>query len=346
MAIMEILRFLPPTNDWLAFKSPATEFNTNSKLMVGPGQTAICVYNGKIIGEFENGTHRLDNANLPLLSTATKKVFGGVSPYQMDVYFFNKTVKLDFLWGLKNGIQIQDPKFNVIVVINARGQMGLRLVNKQFFLSQLFGSFKSNLVPFSKVQDFFRSTINTKIKPIIMSYIKDNQVSVLELPSIYENVSEEAKEKLQPEFKKFGFELVNLAIETLEPRREDLENVNKLLHKRAEFDIVGEERYKTARTFDVLEGAANNESGGGAGMGMGLGVGLGAGQVAGQMLGNAVNSGTKEIIKIKCPSCDHLVDESAKFCPECGHRFVRSCPKCNHPVAVGSKFCSECGEKL
>ena len=347
MAIMDIVKFSPSTQDWLVFKSPGTEFNKNSKLIVGPGQTAVCVYNGKIVGEFENGTHRLDSANLPFIRETAKAIYGGVAPYQMEVYFFNKTVKLDFLWGLANGIQIQDPKFNVIIVINARGQMGLRLVNKQFFLTQLYGSFNTHLVPYTKVQDYFRGTINTKIKPVIMSYIKNHQVSALELPTIYENVAEEAISKLQPEFKTFGFELINLSVESLEPRREDLEKVNELLHKRAEFDIVGDERYRTARTFDVLEGAAHNEGSEAAGIGMGLGVGLGAGQAASQMFGSVADTGAnKEVIKIVCPSCSRHVNEGTKFCPECGHRFVHNCPKCNSKVQPGSKFCPECGEKL
>lgn len=345
MAIMDVVKFLPPTQDWLVFKSPVTEFNVNSKLIVGPGQTAVCVYNGKLVGEFENGTHRLDTANLPLVTAATKRIYGGTAPYQMEVYFFNKTVKLDFWWGLKNGIQVQDPQFSVIIIINARGQMGLRLVNKQFFLTQLFGSFKANLISYSKIQDYFRGTINTKIKPIIMAFIKDHNVSALELPTIYENVSSEAYSKLKPEFETFGFELINLSIESLEPRREDLININKLLHKRAEFDIVGEDRYKTARTFDVLEEAAQNEGGGAAGIGMGLGVGLGAGQVAGQML-SSVSDSSKEVVKVVCPKCSHHVEKNAKFCPECGYRFVHNCPKCNSVVKPSNKFCPECGEKL
>ena len=73
MAIMDIVKFSPSTQDWLVFKSPGTEFNKNSKLIVGPGQTAVCVYNGKIVGEFENGTHRLDSANLPFIRETAKQ---------------------------------------------------------------------------------------------------------------------------------------------------------------------------------------------------------------------------------------------------------------------------------
>ena len=76
MAIMEVIKFVPSTNDWIVFKSPGTEFNTKSRLIVGPGQTAICVYGGKIVGEFEAGTITLDSANLPFVTGLTKAIFG------------------------------------------------------------------------------------------------------------------------------------------------------------------------------------------------------------------------------------------------------------------------------
>jgi membrane protease subunit (stomatin/prohibitin family) len=348
MAIMEVIKFSPVVTDWIVFKSPATEFNNKSKLIVGPGQTAICVYNGKIVGEFEAGSFQLDSANLPFVKGLTKQLYGGVSPYEMEIYFFNKTVKLDFWWGISNGIQLNDPKFNVIVIIQARGQLGLRLVNKHFFLTQLVGSFGVNLVPYSKVQDFFRSTLNTKIKPLIISYITKNKISTLDLALFYEEIANDCKSKLKDEFEMFGFELINLGIETLEPRKEDLVRLNDILHRRAEFDIIGIDNYKTVRGFDVLETAASNESGGGISAGMGLGVGYGAGQMAGQMFGqmNQASAENKVITKIICPNCNHHCLEGAKFCPECGKKLINQCKNCNAELKPGMKFCSECGEKI
>ena len=199
-----------------------------------------------------------------------------------------------------------------------------------------------------KIQDLFRGTINTKIKPIIMSYIAKNKISALDLALVYEDVAAEAFEKLKNEFSIFGLELINLSIETLEPKKEDLIKVNEILHKKAEFDIIGNENYKTARSFDVLETAASNEGGGGVSAGMGIGVGLGAGQVAGQMFSNLNNTqaDSKIITKIVCPTCNNHAPEDSKFCPECGHRFVNACPQCKTVVKFGVKFCPECGEKL
>jgi membrane protease subunit (stomatin/prohibitin family) len=349
MAVMDVIQFKPAVTDWILFKSPITNFNKNSRLVVGPGQVAIFVYGGKIEGEYESGTHILNSANLPVVGKLASSLYGGEAVYQAEVYFFNKIVKLDWLWGIKDGIRIKDPIFNVIIQIQARGQMGLRLVNKQFFLTQIYGAFSTNIVPYSKTQDYFRGIINTKIKPIIMSYISQNKVSTLELALVYEEVAALAKDKLKDEFSTFGFELVNLSIETLEPRAEDLVKVNELLHKRAEFDIVGSDNYRTARSFDVLETAAGNEGEGSlVGAGMGIGMGIGAGKVASQLFGNIADQATtpKEIVKIICPSCASHVALDSKFCPECGHKFSRSCSKCNSDVPPGSKFCPNCGEKL
>ena len=46
-----------------------------------------------------------------------------------------------------------------------------------------------------------------------------------------------------------------------------------------------------------------------------------------------------------CPECSAEVSSRAKFCRECGHKFVTACPKCGAAVN-GGKFCPECGEKL
>lgn len=346
MALMDVVRFNPPTNDWLVFKSPGTEFNTKSRLIVGPGQSAVCVYGGKIVGEFESGTHTLNSANLPFVKGLTKAIFGGTSPYQMEIYFFNKTLKLDFWWGITNGIQIKDPVYNVIIVIHARGQMGLRIVNKQFFLTQIASSFGGNLVSYSKLQDLFRGTINTKLKQTIMSYITNNNISALDLALTYEDVAEIGLNNLKDDFKKFGFELINLSIEALEPRKEDLVKINEILHKKAEFDIIGTDNYKTLKTFDVLDKSASNEGSGGAGLGMGIGLGVGAGQVASSLLKDATTKDSNSDLSKTCPKCHTNVPANSKFCLECGHGFVVTCPKCGSKVKEGMKFCSECGEKL
>lgn len=47
----------------------------------------------------ENGTFVLDNLNFPFLANMQRKKHGGGNPFPMEVYFINKTIKLDMLWG-------------------------------------------------------------------------------------------------------------------------------------------------------------------------------------------------------------------------------------------------------
>src|SRR5215831_11405412 len=49
---------------------------------------------------------------------------------------------------------------------------------------------------------------------------------------------------------------------------------------------------------------------------------------------------------MQCPHCQHVNNETAKFCEECGTRLVRTCPACEHEVSPTAKFCPECGTPL
>jgi len=49
---------------------------------------------------------------------------------------------------------------------------------------------------------------------------------------------------------------------------------------------------------------------------------------------------------LKCPDCQFVNREGAKFCSECGHKFELSCPECGNSIRASSKFCDGCGHKL
>ena len=49
---------------------------------------------------------------------------------------------------------------------------------------------------------------------------------------------------------------------------------------------------------------------------------------------------------MKCPRCQHENPPQAKFCLECGTRFVLTCTKCGTELPAGAKFCLECGQSL
>ena len=47
---------------------------------------------------------------------------------------------------------------------------------------------------------------------------------------------------------------------------------------------------------------------------------------------------------MRCPRCQHDNPPHAKFCLECGMRFVVACAQCGTRLPAGAKFCVECGK--
>ena len=49
---------------------------------------------------------------------------------------------------------------------------------------------------------------------------------------------------------------------------------------------------------------------------------------------------------MKCTRCQYENPSQAKFCVECGTRFVLTCTKCGTELPAGAKFCLECGQSI
>jgi adenylate cyclase len=49
---------------------------------------------------------------------------------------------------------------------------------------------------------------------------------------------------------------------------------------------------------------------------------------------------------MKCPECQQVNRDGAKFCDSCGARLESRCPACHTPLRPQAKFCDECGHAL
>lgn len=350
MAIAEVISFNGIyEKKWLVYRYPSQEVNEKSKLIVGPGQIGIVVHGGKVERIFESGTYTLSSENLPFIKDLVKKVYGGKVPYTLEVYFINRTIKLDMLWGTNDPIQILDPQFKVKVNIRARGQYALRISNYQFLLTTLVGALGGkNIIEYDLVNNLFRGLINTKVKTIISKYILEQQVSSLDINLYLEKIAKDTLESLQPEVERYGMELVNFFYESINVPSEDLERINDILNKNAEFNILGDQRYRTSRGFDVLEQAAGNEGGAGsvASLGVGLGMGVGVGKAASDLVGNTMGSTDTKMKNVACVKCGKMIEDDDKFCPECGAPQKLVCSGCKAELVGNAKFCPECGKKV
>ena len=378
MAIIDVVKFNGiPNRDWLVYRYPGNNFNNGTQLIVGEGQIAVFVRGGKALDYFSPGTYTLETNNIPLLNTVINIPYGGRTPFSAEIFFINNTSKMDVLWGTTDPISLIDPKYRVLLRVRTFGQFAIRITDYRVFMTQLIGALgNSQVIKYDLVIKFFKGVVVTKVKTIIAKLIIDQQTSVLEIAPYLEDISTKVKEQLYEEFERFGIEIVNFFISSINFPDEDFHVINNILGEKAAFDIIGEDHYTIQRTFDVMQTAAGNEGGNLTTAGIGLGLGAGAGIAVGNNFTNvasgAINTSanskacqkcgslnTKDVKfcsscgenlvtkKTECFSCKAFVDDNVKFCPNCGSSLQKKiCPNCHHENMPGVKFCCQCGTKL
>lgn len=350
MAIIDVVRFDGlKSREWMVYKYPSDQLVLGTQLIVQEGQIAIFVRSGMVCDTFYPGTYKLSTENLPILKSIVNMPFGGRTPFSAEIYFINATTKLDLTWGTTDPIQLIDPKYYVKLRVRAFGQMGLKIIDPTTFFKELIGGMQQNdLVKFDKIKEFYRGIMVIKVKSIIADSIISDKISALDISTKLEDLSEKVRVKLSGEFERYGLTVINFYIQSINFPDEDFAKINKILEDKAAFEIMGDGRYATKRSFDVYEGAANNDSGvagafvaGGIGLGAAVNLGTTMNSVAGNPVGQASAQEYKE-----CPSCHTRNSVSAKFCPECGFNFNSLVCSCGNKLDPGDKFCPKCGKKV
>lgn len=347
MALINVVRFDGLKNrDWMIYKYPSEELVFGTQLIVQEGQAAVLVKSGCIADVFYAGRYTLATENLPILSTIVNIPFGGRTPFSAEIYFLNTTVKLDIHWGTTDPVQLIDPKYYVKLRIRAFGQMGIRILDVTTMFRELIGGMQKNdIVKFEKTKEYYRGILVIKAKSAIADTMLTNGISALEISAKLEELSDKVKGQIIPEFEKYGFSVTNFFIQSINFPDEDFEKINKILEDKAAFEIMGDGRYTTKRSFDVYEGAANNQSGiagAFAAGGIGLGAAMGMGASMSQTVGNPMHRGNMK----ECVSCKAYIPIDSKFCPNCGfHNSERIC-ECGNKLEPESKFCPACGKRV
>ncbi|MDD5659710.1 MAG: SPFH domain-containing protein [Actinomycetota bacterium] len=336
---------------WLVYKFPGENFVLGTQLIVNASQEAIFYYIGQVLDSFGAGRHTLSKGNLPLLQAYVNIPFGFKTPFTSEVYFMNKASKLDMKWGTSTPFHIQDPKFGILIALRSFGQFGVKISDSKKFLIEIIGALGDHdLVDHRIVSIFFKGLLTTKIKDTIANSVIKNKLSIFDITASIDMISEECKSRVEKEFDRFGIEVVNFFIESINVPNEDVKRLRDILERKAEFTQIGDERYLVMRQLDVLEKLAANPGEGGTGMG--LGAGLGAGAVTGKTMGemfSGIRSESAKKSKSNCPNCGYENIFDATFCNKCGKRLIEDkklCPNCSKENLSSAVFCSFCGKPL
>lgn len=296
MALVEVIKWEVSTSE-LVHKYQVNDLKLGSQLVVYPSQTAFFVKGGKILDEFTSGTYTISSENIPLLGKLTNLPFGGETPFQAEVWFVNQISLLDCKWGTPSPIQIEDPKYGVIVPIRSFGQYGFHISNPRLFLERFVG----NMSSFSrqKLSDYFRGVILSKLTKIITEKLYADNLSVVNINTHVEVIGAYANEKLTDVLTEYGitlemFQTIAISVDENDASFKRLKETKDSL---ARINIMGKENYQMERSFNVLEGAAENP-GGIAGAAVGIGAGFGLGKQIGEIVNQNLNTSLQEMPRL------------------------------------------------
>ncbi|MFE4714475.1 MULTISPECIES: SPFH domain-containing protein [unclassified Paenibacillus] len=362
MAIIAVVKYDGPPGVF-AWKYPNQELGTWTQLIVNESQEAILFKGGQALDSFTAGRHTLSTANIPVLSNLVNLPFGGKSPFTAEVWFINKMNAMNVKWGTSSPLQLQDPKYKIIVSVRSFGQFGVKIADPRKFLLKVVGTLPH--FDQDKLLTYFRGILMANINELVSSYLVHKKISILEINAYVAEISKHIQERLAPTFMDTGIELNNFYIDSINIPDDDpaTARLKEALAKKAEMDIIGY-TYQQERSFNSLEEAAGNPGGNiGTGMmnaGMGLGMGIGFAGPAAEMVNQMTRgigfdagvhsgNGTKS-----CSKCGNINTAGSSFCSSCGQNLSipptdaasskLGCRKCGHELPPGSKFCPQCGE--
>lgn len=291
MAIIDVVK-CDIVDGVFCHKFPSDDLRIGSQLVVYPSQTAFFVKGGVVCDEFTAGTYTIKTENIPVLNNLVNIPFGGDSPFKAEVWFVNQISELDIPWGTPHPIQLEDPKYKIIVPVRAHGQYGLRISNSRLFLETLIGNMSSFTA--DKIDQYFKGKMIASLNTMLAQQIINERVSVLDINTQLMTMSETLNVQLNNMFEKYGVSIVDFSIMSINvPENDDsVIQLKKAKDLAARLSITGRDVYQMERSFDVLQTAAGNEGVGGQmlAMGAGLGAGVGVGNAMGDIAMQTMNT--------------------------------------------------------
>ena len=202
-------------------------------------------------------------------------------------------------WGTPNTLPVQDPVYQVIFPIRARGQMALRIFDSASLVTKMVGT--TDGLNKEQASGKLRAYLIGHVKQMISEYMNGNKVTIFDINTKLVEISEQLWGKARELYQEYGMDVVNFIVEDISVPEDDpnYRELQKALSQ-ANAEAVKMQRlgysYQEKRTYDILQDAAQNEGTSselmGAGMGMGMGLNLG-GMFGGAMGGamQQMNSG-------------------------------------------------------
>ena len=282
----------------LIWRQPEEDFNTNSTLIVMPGEEAIFIKGGTVEQTFDNGTYKLSTENYPFISRLRNAFTGGVSTFNCVVYFVRKAHSVEIRWGTDSPIQVRDKMLGIATKLRARGAYKVQIGDPVKFLEKLIGNnvFYQTQEELNK---YFISEFQSKIKSVIARAINESDTEILGIDSRLDELSDTIEPFMQEILDDYGLKCVKFTVAAVDIDDDELRKrydeigidaIAKMRNAQADKAVMGilGDDWGKQQAANILGNLSMNPGAGGvaaagAGMGMGMAAGGAFGSMAQQM---------------------------------------------------------------
>jgi membrane protease subunit (stomatin/prohibitin family) len=334
----------------ILYKWPDANIRRLSQLTVEQDELAVFFRDGQVQGTIAPGRCQLDSSEIPFLGKLVDAATGG-DLFRTELYFVGtrEFPNLPFGGSMDN---VVDPETGIAVALRVFGDYSLKIVEPQSLILQLVGT--QNLTTNDEITDWMRDQLLKVLRTDVVQHIVSAGWPILGIASHTDDIEQATVAKVQGYIQMYGVQVMRLGNFTISISDEDAETLKNYRRDVTYSKLAG--GFQQYAAGEAMLGVGHGASqGGGALPPALLGVGLGMG---GQMLGQnaqAMAAGASPV-QVRCPHCNALNPESAKFCGGCGQALVVAapppqgamvaCPQCGTQNPEGAKFCSNCGHNF
>lgn len=291
MSLLDAIKYDAPNDSVFVWKYESNEIKLGSQLIVGEGQSAVFVKGGQALDVFTPGTYTLSTGNIPILNKLINLPFGGATPFSAEIWFVSTTVKRDMKWGTPSSIPLMDPTLGFPVSARSFGKWGARISDPRSFVTQLVGTqVKADA---TKVREYFIGEIIQGLVKHLSDVIGSGKASILQVSALVSDISQSASQAIAKELDKFGVELVNFNIESINIPEDEMKRIQDVFAKTLEARELSKTQvggaFTAIKSFEVMKDAAQNTGDNSVGSMLGMGMGFGAGLPLGKQMGDQMN---------------------------------------------------------
>lgn len=289
----------------LIWRQPEEDFNTNSTLIVMPGEEAIFIKSGNIEQVFEKGTYKLSTSNYPFISRLRNAFTGGISTFNCVVYFVRSADSKEMRWGTATPIQVRDKVWGIRTEAKVRGAYKVRIENPAKFLEKLVGS-NINYQTQEDLDKYFVNEFQGKIKSAVSAYLNALNQELIGIDAYMDEIAQNLLPQINNIVSDYGLKCASFSIsgmdidvtkyDTLDESQMDLiRETRGYQGKKAGLDILGND-WRQVQDVEILKNISNNPASGGfAAVGAGIGMGFGAMGTFGNITQQTLQNGTQPV---------------------------------------------------